>query len=99
MTMKTGGKLHASCPAFLAVTTLASLVAAILNANNRFTLAALATLALNLVMIPVLFVVLGGGIEPPQAAKTLALAVSVGGLVHLALVVTASSRGRRAGRG
>jgi putative peptidoglycan lipid II flippase len=74
---------------FLALTTLASLVAAILNANGRFTLAAVATLALNLVMIPVLLLVLARGIETPQAAKLLALAVTIGGLAHLLLVVAA----------
>ena len=74
---------------FLAATTFASLVAAILNANGRFALASIANLSLHLVMIPVLLVALTGGMEAPLAARLLALAVTAGGVVHLVIVIVA----------
>ncbi len=74
---------------FLAFTTLASLLAAILNAERRFAIAALAPVLLNVVMISALFFVEVRGMTAPQGAKTLALAISVGGAAHLLMIVLA----------
>ncbi|MGL4975403.1 MAG: lipid II flippase MurJ, partial [Bosea sp. (in: a-proteobacteria)] len=74
---------------FLAFTTLASLLAAILNAERRFAVAALAPVLLNAVLISALFFVEIRGMAAPQGAKTLALAVSLGGAAHLLMIALA----------
>jgi putative peptidoglycan lipid II flippase len=79
---------------FLAFTTLASLLAAILNAERRFAVAALAPVLLNLVMISALFLIEWRGMAAPQGAKTLAMAVSIGGAAHLVMIVLALMLGR-----
>jgi putative peptidoglycan lipid II flippase len=75
---------------FLLFTGLASLLAAILAAERRFTLAAWAPLALNVVLIAALL--LGDGLPRDQLALWLAASVTLGGFVHLALVWWAARR-------
>jgi putative peptidoglycan lipid II flippase len=79
---------------FLLFTGLASLLAAILAAERRFTLAAWAPLALNGALIAAL--VLGEGLPREQLALWLAASVTLGGFIHLVLVWWAA---RRAGLG
>ncbi len=74
---------------FLALTVLASLVSAILNAEKRFAVAALAPIVLNIVLIAALFGGERASASPEQAALLLAAAVSAGGAAHLALVIWA----------
>lgn len=74
---------------FLAFTTLASLLAAALNAEGRFLVAALAPSLLNLVLIAALALALAMGMQASQTAMTIAVAVSLGGALHLVMIVTA----------
>ena len=71
---------------FVLLTTLASMLAALLNAEGRFALAALAPALMNAILVGFLVATLW--IDAPQliAAKWLAVLVSVTGLAHLALV-------------
>lgn len=74
---------------FLAFTTLASLLAAVLNSEGRFLVAALAPSLLNLVLIAALIVALTTGMPSAQGAALIAAAVSVGGALHLLMVAVA----------
>lgn len=71
---------------FIAFTVLASLIAAILNAEKRFLVAALAPVVLNVVLIGALLFVEWTGQTPYRMAKTLAWSVSLAGLCHLVIV-------------
>lgn len=79
---------------FVAGATLASLVAALLNAERRFTAVALAPVAVNLVLIAVLLALQGRGWPPERLAAVLAVGVSLSGLVQLGIVVGAVRRAR-----
>lgn len=79
---------------FLSLTTMASLLAAILNAERRFAVAALAPALLNVVIITALVHNQWIGASPAQGAKTLALAVSLGGGAHLVMILIALWWGR-----
>jgi putative peptidoglycan lipid II flippase len=71
---------------FVGFTVMASLLAAILNAEKRFAVAALAPISLNVVLISVLVWAEWQAIAPFRAAKSLAFFVSVAGALHLLLV-------------
>lgn len=73
-------------------TILAALVSAILNAQDRFVLAAVAPAAVNAVLIVVLFVLAVASPAPQVQAAVLAAAVSAGGVVQLAVLVPALRR-------
>ena len=77
---------------YLALTTVAAVLAALLNAERRFAVAALAPAAMNAVLVAVLLAALLQGIDAPVAAPWLALAVTATGLVHLAMVGAALRR-------
>lgn len=77
---------------YLALTTVAAMLAALLNAERRFAVAALAPAAMNAVLVAVLLAALLHGIDAPVAAPWLALAVTATGLVHLAMVAAALRR-------
>jgi putative peptidoglycan lipid II flippase len=79
---------------FLAFTIFASLLAAILNAERRFAIAALAPVVLNIVMISALAYTEMVHAQPQRAAKILATAVSLSGIAHLAVVGLALASGR-----
>ena len=79
---------------FLSLTTMASLLAAILNAERRFAVAALAPSLLNVVIISALLYNEWIGAGPSQGAKRLALAVSLGGGAHLLMILLALWWGR-----
>ncbi|MFA6965570.1 murein biosynthesis integral membrane protein MurJ [Bosea sp. (in: a-proteobacteria)] len=79
---------------FLAFTTLASLLAAVLNSEGRFLVAALAPSLLNLVLIAALVVALVTGMPSQQGAALIAAAVSLGGALHLLMVAIALWRGK-----
>ncbi len=74
---------------FIGFTVMASLIAAILNAEKRFAIAALAPITLNLVMISVLLWTEWQGESTFHTAKMLAVSVSVAGALHLLLVLWA----------
>lgn len=74
---------------FLLLTTLAALLAALLNAEKRFTVAALAPALMNAILLGVLLALHLAGTVPEDAARWLALAVSVTGLAHLAMILWA----------
>ncbi|CAN5358485.1 murein biosynthesis integral membrane protein MurJ [soil metagenome] len=74
---------------FLMLTTVAAMLAALLNAERRFAMAALAPTLMNTLLIAILLVQLFPGTEPALAAQWQALAVSATGLAHLALVLVA----------
>ncbi len=71
---------------FIGFTVLASLIAAILNAEKRFLVAALAPTVLNIVLIGSLVLAEWRGDVPFRTAKNLAWSVSLGGLLHLVIV-------------
>lgn len=71
---------------FLAFTVLASLIGALLNAERRFAIAALAPLSLNLVLIAALLLADWQNLQADKAAAPLALSVSLAGAAHLVLV-------------
>jgi len=77
---------------FLLLTTLAAMLAAMLNAERRFAMAALAPALMNAILIVVLLAQLLQGTEPALAARWQAIAVSATGLAHLALVLMALRR-------
>lgn len=77
---------------FLLLTTLAAMLAALLNAEKDFALAALAPALMNLILVGCLFAMLAGGSEPAPAARWLAGLVSLTGLAHLALILLALRR-------
>lgn len=74
---------------FLLLTTLAALLAALLNAERRFAVAALAPALMNAVLLGLLLVLHLHGAAPDQAAQWLAAGVSLTGLAHLALILLA----------
>ncbi len=78
---------------FLAFTTLASLLAAVLNSEGRFLVAALAPSLLNLVLIAALMLALVTEMPSQQGASLIATAVSLGGALHLLMVAIALARG------
>lgn len=78
---------------FLAFTTLASLLAAVLNSEGRFLVAALAPSLLNLVLIAALVLALATDLPSQQGAALIAAAVSLGGALHLLMVAIALWRG------
>lgn len=71
---------------FVGFTIMASLVAAMLNANKRFAVAALAPVVLNCVLIVALVWSEWQGQSPFRTARTLAWSVSLAGALHLLLV-------------
>lgn len=79
---------------FLAFTTMASLLAATLNAERRFAVAALAPALLNLVVISALLYNEMTAVAAPVGAKRLAIAVSLGGAAHLVMILAALWWGR-----
>ncbi len=74
---------------FLAFTTLASLLSAMLNAEGRFLVAALAPSLLNIVLLAALLLALALGVQADGAATMVAIAVSLGGFLHLVMIATA----------
>jgi putative peptidoglycan lipid II flippase len=78
---------------FLAFTVLASLISAILNAEKRFAIAALAPLALNLTLLALLALGDWHQIDGAAMARILAIGVTAGGVIHLAIVSFALSGG------
>lgn len=77
---------------FLLLTTLAALLAALLNAEKRFTVAALAPALMNAILIGVLLAQLASGAEPAAGARWLAICVSLTGLAHLGMILLALRR-------
>jgi putative peptidoglycan lipid II flippase len=77
---------------FLMLTTVAAMLAALLNAERRFAMAALAPALMNAILIAILLAQLLRGTEPALAAQWQALAVSATGVAHLALVLVALRR-------
>ena len=75
---------------FLLLTTLAALLAALLNAEKRFTVAALAPALMNAILLGLLLVLHVYGTAPERAAQWLAIGVSLTGLAHLAMILLAS---------
>jgi putative peptidoglycan lipid II flippase len=71
---------------FVAFTVLASLIAAVLNAEKRFLVAALAPISLNVVLISLLLATDAKGYSPDTMAKALAIGISAAGALHLVLV-------------
>lgn len=72
---------------FLLLTTLAAMLAALLNAEKRFALAALSPALMNAILLAALLALLFAGSEPVFAAPWLAGLVSLTGLAHLALIL------------
>jgi len=72
---------------FLLLTTLAAMLAAMLNAEKHFALAALAPALMNAILLGALLALLAAGSEPAFAAPWLAGLVSLTGLAHLALIL------------
>ncbi|WP_168166122.1 murein biosynthesis integral membrane protein MurJ [Bosea sp. PAMC 26642] len=72
---------------FLLLTTLAAMLAALLNAERRFALAALAPALMNAILVGTLIVLIARASEPAPAARWLASLVSLTGLAHLGLVL------------
>jgi putative peptidoglycan lipid II flippase len=72
---------------FLLLTTLAAMLAALLNAERRFALAALAPALMNAILLAALLALLATGSEPAFAAPWLAGLVSLTGLAHLGLIL------------
>lgn len=74
---------------FLLLTTLAALLAALLNAEKRFTVAALAPALMNALLLALLLSLYAFGSAPEDAARWLAIGVSLTGLAHLAMILLA----------
>jgi putative peptidoglycan lipid II flippase len=72
---------------FLALTTLAALLAALLNAEGRFSVAALAPALMNAILLAALLVQLVLGGEAEHHAGVLAACLSLTGLAHLVLIL------------
>jgi putative peptidoglycan lipid II flippase len=77
---------------YLALTTLAAMLAALLNAEKRFALAALAPVAMNAVLVAFLLAAMLRDAAPALAAPWLAATVSLTGLAHLALILVGLRR-------
>jgi putative peptidoglycan lipid II flippase len=73
------------CFPFLLFSSLAALLAAILNARHRFVVAAFAPVALNAILVAALAFISMTGEGGAGAARTLSLFVSVGGFAQLVL--------------
>ena len=89
--LRAAGYLRAALPFIIGVG-LATLVAAWLNAERRFTLAALAPMIVNAVLIAALLALLGLSPPPEMAAWFFAAAWSVAGLLQLGLMLGALRR-------
>ena len=74
---------------YLLLISLVSLFSGILNSIARFTAAAFAPALLNLAMLTALLLVRSGG---PATATALAIAVTLGGVLQLALLIAACRR-------
>src|SRR6478735_3329876 len=74
---------------FLLLTTLASLLAALLNAEKRFAVAALAPALMNAILLALLLGLHLNGTPPESAARWLAICVSLTGLAHLGMILLA----------
>ncbi|WP_066473068.1 murein biosynthesis integral membrane protein MurJ [Bosea sp. WAO] len=72
---------------FVLLTTLAALLAALLNAEGRFTVAALAPALMNAILLAALLVELFRGGPSEERATLLAICLSLTGLAHLALIL------------
>ncbi len=71
---------------FIGLTVMASLAAALLNAERRFAVAALAPIMLNVVLIGALYWSGRQGLDASSVAGALALSVTLAGALHLLLV-------------
>lgn len=78
---------------FLLLTTLAAMLAALLNAEKRFAVAALAPALMNAILLALLLLLHLGSAQPEAGARWLALCTSLTGLAHLAMILLAL-RGR-----
>lgn len=74
---------------FLLLTTLAAMLAALLNAERRFVVAALAPALMNAILLGVLLIQLVRGTDAAPAAQIQAIAVSLTGLAHLGMILLA----------
>lgn len=74
---------------FLLLTTLAALLAALLNAEKRFTVVALAPALMNAILLALLLGLHLNGTPPERAAQWLAICVSLTGLAHLVMILLA----------
>lgn len=74
---------------FLLLTTLASLLAALLNAEKRFAVAALAPALMNAILLALLLGLHLNGTPPESAARWLSICVSLTGLAHLGMILLA----------
>lgn len=72
---------------FVLLTTLAALLAALLNAEGRFTVAALAPALMNAILLAALLVELFRGGDSHASATLLAGCLSLTGLAHLAMIL------------
>ncbi|CAN7580183.1 murein biosynthesis integral membrane protein MurJ [Bosea sp. LjRoot90] len=72
---------------FVLLTTLAALLAALLNAEGRFTVAALAPALMNAILLAALLIELLRGSDSHTSATLLAACLSLTGLAHLAMVL------------
>lgn len=77
---------------FLLLTTLAAMLGALLNAEKRFTAAALAPALANAILLAALLAIHLQGALPERAAGLLAACVSLTGLAQLLLVLVALRR-------
>ena len=74
---------------FLFLTTLAAMLAALLNAEKRFAVAALAPALMNAILLVVLLLLHAKGTPPETGARWLALCTSLTGLAHLGMILLA----------
>lgn len=72
---------------FLLLTTMAALLAALLNAEKHFAIAAIAPALMNAILLVLLLAMLWRGSLPETGASVLAAGVSLTGLAHLAMIV------------
>lgn len=72
---------------FVLLTTLAALLAALLNAEGRFTVAALAPALMNAILLGALLVELARGSDGHASATLLAACLSLTGLAHLTMIL------------
>lgn len=72
---------------FLLLTTMAALLAALLNAERHFAIAAIAPALMNALLLLVLLALLWRGAPPQTGASVLAAGVSMTGFAHLAMIV------------
>jgi len=72
---------------FVLLTTLAALLAALLNAEGRFTVAALAPALMNAILLAALLVELFRGGDGHGSAVLLSVCLSLTGLAHLAMIL------------